>query len=103
MSVGSQTRRRCIQFAKNHGYGTLTEVNLFAFRCRDKQGVLKKHKDNDTDVVGPENDRVIYEAVQKADRVVVAWGAIANTPLFRHRADKVVELLRPWGKQLYCL
>ena len=87
LSVGSQTRRRCIRFAKSHGYGSLTEVNLFAFRCRNMPGVLKKHRDNDTDVVGPENDPVISEAAKRADMVVVAWGALYGTPLFRSRAE----------------
>ena len=45
------------------------------------------------DLVGPKNDRVIYEAVSKADLVVVAWNDV-----LQHRADEVWGLIRPLGK-----
>ena len=101
LTVGSQTRRRCVIFARNMGCAALTEVNLFAYRAGSKQDVFEAS--HYTDVEGPENDRVLVDVVQKADMVVAAWGGLENRRLFENRAKKVVELLRPLGKQLYCL
>ena len=33
LGTGSPTRNRCIKIAKDEDYGTLTEVNLFAYRA----------------------------------------------------------------------
>ena len=60
-------------------------------------------RDQGIRVVGPENDQVISEAVQEADKVVVAWGVVADNPMFAQRACQVAELLKGSGKQLYCL
>ena len=51
--------------------------------------------------VGPENDRVIPQAVHAADMVVVRWGAVANNPTFAERNDQGTELLRAPGNQLH--
>jgi hypothetical protein len=65
-----RTIRRCIGFAKAWGFGSLEIRNLFAFRSTNPNE-LKKCKDP----IGPENDRHILEAAQKADKIVLAWGA----------------------------
>ena len=72
LKTGSQTRQRCIKFAKDEGYGTLTEVNLFAYRAPDKDALYEAVREG-IDVVGPENERVVRAAVTGADLVVVAW------------------------------
>ena len=64
------TRRYCCCNASKWGYGTCTEVNLFALRASDKQQLLQARRGG-CDLVGPENDRVINEAVSRADLVVV--------------------------------
>ena len=68
------TRGRCIKFAKDEGYGSLTEVNLFAYRAPDKSASKKAVTDEKVDAVGPEDDRLMRDAVMGADMVVVAWG-----------------------------
>ena len=103
LTAGSHTRRRLINFARDSRYKTMTEVNLFAYRCRRKEELLKAVSDQGIRVVGPENDQVISEAVHEADKVVVAWGAVADNPLFAQRAYQVAELLKRSGKQLNCL
>ena len=100
---GHHTRGRLIKLAKEGGYGTMTEVNLFAYRCGRKEELLRAVRQQGIDPVGPENDRVLSQAVQEADRVVAAWGAVASHPLFADRASQVGELLKESGKQLYCL
>ena len=97
----SPTRRRCIHFAESWGFGALTTVNLFAYRSSSKQEVFQASFY--TEVVGPENDRVILDAAGKADMVVAAWGELENTQLFVNRSNQVVKLLQPLHKQLYCL
>ena len=75
LTDGSRTRRRLIKFARDSGYKAMTEVNLFAYRCGTKAEMLTAVRDQGISAVGPENDQVISEAVQQADKVVVAWGS----------------------------
>ena len=95
------TRNYCCLHATKWGYGTCTEVNLFSLRAGGKPQLLEASR-RGCDLVGPKNDRVIYEAVSKADLVVVAWGSTDNDVL-QHRADEVWGLIRPLGKDLRCL
>ena len=96
-----QTRIYCCSNASKWGYGTCTEVNLFALRASGKQQLLQAHRGG-CDLVGPENDRVIYEAVSRADLVVVAWG-VPDPEMLQRRADEVRALIEPLGKQPKCL
>ena len=95
------TRNYCCCQARKWGYGTCTEVNLFALRARDKPRLLHANQ-RGCDLVGPENNRVIYETVSRADLVVVAWG-VPNHPILRRRADEVWALIKPLGRPLKCL
>ena len=103
LTAGSHTRRRLINFARDGGYRSMTEVNLFAYRARRKEEMLWAVQEHGINPVGPENDRGISEAFQKADMVVVGWGAVAGNPMFAKRAREVAELLKESGKQLHCL
>ena len=103
LTVGSRTRRRCVKFAKGEGYKAMTEVNLFAYRSSDKADLLKVIRNHGISAVGPENDRVIAETVEDADRAVFAWGKVADNRMFAERAAHVAESLKRSGKQLYCL
>ena len=70
LTDGSPTRRRLIKFARDGGYKAMTELNLFAYRSCRKEGLSKAVRDQGISPVGPENDRVISEAVQEADRAI---------------------------------
>ena len=94
-------RNYCCLNAAKRGYGTCIEVNLFSRRTGGKLLLLEGSR-RGCDLVGPKNDRVIYEAVSRADLVVVAWGRTDNDVL-KQRADEVWELIRPLGKDLKCL
>ena len=90
------TLRRCISFAKSWGYGSLEVVNLFAYRA-SKPVELKKV----TYPVGKENDRYLKEAVERADKIIVAWG---NRGILNNRYKDVLNMLNGLGGiQLYCL
>lgn len=79
------TVRRCINFAREWGYGALEVVNLFAVRSPDPE-VLQ----DANDPVGPDNDQAIVAAVNAASLVVAGWGV--HGELFG-RAAEVRRLL----------
>lgn len=90
------TLRRCISFAQSWGYGSLEVVNLFAYRT-SKPVELK----NVTDPVGKENDRYLKEVVERADKIIVAWG---NPGILNNRYKDVLNMLTGLsGIQLYYL
>ncbi len=96
------TRNLCCLRARIWGYGTFTEVNLFALRASNKSQLFQACRKG-CDLVGPENDRVIYEAFSRADLVVVAWGVTGGNTTFKRRVDDVRALIQPLGRQLKCL
>ena len=103
LSSGSHTRHRLIEFARAGRYRAMTEVNLFAYRCPKMAELVKAVREQGINAaVGPENDQVISEAVQEADKIIVGWGRVHNHR-FAERAGEVAELLKGSGKQLYCL
>ena len=87
-----QTIRRCVEYAKQWGYGALCMVNLFAYR-ETQPAVMKAH----AAPIGAENDRWLLELAKDAGVIVAAWG-VNGTHLKRDKA--VRELLE--GK-LSCL
>lgn len=69
-TIDDPTIRRCIDFAKRWGYGSLVMTNLFAYRSTDPQGLLSVD-----DPVGPDNDEALRLAAWRAGLTVAAWGA----------------------------
>lgn len=88
------TLRRCISFAQSWGYGSLEVVNLFGYRA-SRPTILKQI----TDPIGPENDRYLKQAVDLADKIVLAWG---NQGILKNRAKVVLHWLDGF-ESLYCL
>lgn len=80
------TVKRCMAFARRWGFDCVEVVNLFAFRT-PSPAVLKAWTG---DRVGPENDRAIREAVERAGLVVAAWGTHGALD---GRADAVLAML----------
>lgn len=64
------TIRRCIDFAKRWGGGTLEVGNLFAYRSTDPAELAKQG-----DPVGPGNDEALVTIARRADLLVAAWGS----------------------------
>jgi len=85
------TVRRCIQFAKDWGYGALCMTNIFAFRATDP-AVMKAHPEP----IGQDTDATLYELGKSAGVVVAAWG---NHGSHLGRDRQVVALL----PNLHCL
>ncbi len=88
--VNEATIERCQRRAIEAGAGSMTICNLFAWRSTDP-----KHLANCSDPVGPENDKLIMEALMAADHVICGWG---NDRLIGARGDHVLRLIRAAGR-----
>ncbi len=85
------TLRRCMNYARDWGYGGVCMANLFAYRATDP-GELRRVRDP----VGPRNNRWLRQLADEAALVVAAWG---NDGAYLDRSSKVRELL----PGLHCL
>lgn len=63
------TIRRCIQFAKDWGYGSICMTNLFAWRETDPRKMMKQ-----PNPVGEDNQHHLLTISSKAGIVIAAWG-----------------------------
>lgn len=85
-SVDDPTIRRCLGFARELGFGILEVVNLFAYRT-SSPAELWSHAGN---IVGPDNDKHIAEAAEKADMIIGGWGAASNASMRALAVNKIV-------------
>lgn len=79
------TIRRCRGFATDWGFARLEVVNLYALRATNPKALFEAN-----DPVGPANNDVILAAQERAERVVVAWGA-PKAPQKSQRVQEVVS------------
>ena len=86
-----RTIRRCIDFAARWGYARLEVVNLYALRSTDPTG-LNVAARRCINVVGPENDKHIEQALRNSPEVIVAWGAHSH-PGGIERVQAVLSLI----------
>lgn len=99
-SVADETKddptiRRCIQFAKDWGYGGLCMTNIFAWRDTDPKGMKKVR-----DPIGKDNDHWLITIAKPADIVVAAWGTHGS---HLYRGYKVKRMFADAGIKLHCL
>ncbi|SUN81106.1 Uncharacterized protein conserved in bacteria [Streptococcus milleri] len=90
-NIDDPTITRCINFAKDWGYGTLLMANLFAFRSTYPKDIYLID-----DPIGKDNDHYLLECVTQSDLIVACWG---NNGTYMNR-EKVIKELVP---NLYCL
>jgi hypothetical protein len=64
------TVRRCINYAKGWGYGSLHMLNIFAWRDTDPA----KMKLQGANAIGPRNNEYLMQVARGADMVIAAWG-----------------------------
>jgi len=88
------TVRRCVNFAKTLGYGSMTMLNIFALRSTDPKK-LQIHQCP----VGPLNDEFIMSETLLCD-TIVAWG---NHGRLFDRGDEVIRMLESAGRKMLCL
>lgn len=85
------TIKRCIDYAKRWGFGTLIVGNLFALRATNPDELYEHPKP-----IGPENDAHLEEIADEAHKVIAAWGTRGD---YMDRNQEVGELL----DELYAL
>lgn len=90
-NVDDPTITRCINFAKDWGYGTLLMANLFAFRSTYPKDIYLID-----DPIGKDNDHYLLECVTQSDLIVACWG---NNGTYMNREKVITELV----PNLYCL
>lgn len=88
------TIRRCTQFAKSWGYGSLDVVNLFALVA-----TYPAQLQDVADPIGSENDRYLLTTGQNASTLILAWG---NWGRLLER-DRAVFKLLAHLPNIYCL
>lgn len=100
-SVDDPTLGRCISFARDNQFGSCELVNLFAFRTA-YPSELWMNVSSEPDEV---NLQHIRDAVARASKVVVAWGASVRDCdwIGEEVADDVLQLLQELGVTPYCL
>lgn len=97
--IDDPTIRRCIGFAKRERCRYMEVVNLFALRATDPSELKKS-----ADPIGPGNDEIIRDAVQRSGKVILAWGTHGT---LNDRDNEVTRLIwedcQPWpDKGPYC-
>jgi len=85
------TVRRCLNYAKNWGYGGFIMVNLFAYRTTFPSELKQVQYP-----VGKDNDKYIIKLSKKADITVATWGNNGN---LYNRDKQVLSLV----SNLMCL
>lgn len=90
-NVDDPTVTRCINFAKDWGYGTLLMANLFAYRTTYPKEIYLID-----DPIGKDNDYYLLECVKQSDLIIACWG---NNGTYMDR-EKIIKELVP---NLYCL
>jgi len=67
------TLRRCIQFARDWGYGGMCMTNLFAYRA-----TKPKDMKSFPEPIGPDNDKWLTRVAASAGLTVAAWGTLGG-------------------------
>jgi hypothetical protein len=97
-SEDDPTIRKCIGFARKHGFGGISVRNVFALRATDERELLTH-----PDPFGPVNEGHLMAARAESlmTRLVVAWGNRLGGRRLRHHYDRAAACcltLKP-----YCL
>ena len=88
-----RTRKKCEEFSRRWGYGTLWTCNLFALRSEDPKELKEVVKREEA--IGADNDLHIVQKAHRSDMIVCAWG---NKGKYHgHRGREVAEMLRNEG------
>lgn len=96
--VDDPTITRCINYAKDWGFGGILVGNLFAYRSTNPTGLLTVQ-----DPIGDDNIWHIKNMYYQSDVVVCAWG---NTNIVNRLEKKIKYDYRPLSvitNRLYCL
>lgn len=68
-NIDDATIRRCMEFSKRWGYGSMFVGNIYAWRSTDPRGLGLSD-----DPEGPENRGHLQAMASSSDKVIAAWG-----------------------------
>ncbi|WP_084590763.1 DUF1643 domain-containing protein [Arenimonas metalli] len=88
------TLRKTGKFSRAWGYGGQLVANVHAYRATDKGRLLEV-----ADPVGPDNDEMIRQMAQQAERIVLAFGKPPRR--LRGRGQDVIKLLEDHSDLCY--
>ena len=88
-STDDPTVRRCINFAKSWGFGSLTVVNVYAYRTSSPRELKLVE-----DPIGPLNLLFVAKATQQAAITLAAWGV---------HGGAMASLILPLLQNPYCI
>ncbi|MDB6112705.1 MAG: hypothetical protein JWR69_4455 [Pedosphaera sp.] len=79
-------------WAREHEFGHVTFLNLFAFRTVHPTQLVGQRY---AAIVGPRNDAVTRSALKTADNLIFAWGRIHPSVIahYQRRMDKLKKIL----------
>lgn len=86
------TIRRCIQFAKDWGFGAYCMTNIFAWRDTDPNGMKRV-----VNPIGDDNDKWLMEIAASAGLAVAAWGRHGNHMYRGYHVKKMISNLHCLG------
>ena len=91
------TTRRCIEFARREGCGSLCMLNIFAYRSTNPSNLSIC-----PEPIGKDNNTYIVEKCKDSQLIVAAWGSRGS---LNNRGEEVIDLLYSTlpDKQLLCL
>ncbi|WP_373049875.1 DUF1643 domain-containing protein, partial [Thalassovita aquimarina] len=89
------TVERCERRARALGFGAFRVTNIFAWRDTDPKALRKAKAP-----VGPDNDRILTESSDRADRIIAGWGSHGD---HLGRGAQVARLLRDTGRPVFHL
>lgn len=87
-----RTIAKLVRYAKRWGFGSLTMLNLFAFRATDPHDMRRAF-----DPIGKQNDEFIRYYAQ-GERILCAWGAHGD---YMARGRQVASMLREAERPLF--
>lgn len=95
------TTRRCINFAKRWGCGSLEICNLFSYRTTYPKDL---HALPYSEIIGEKNRYYLEKAFKEATIIVVAWGKHGK---LHKQSTHIHHFLKQWSheyeKTIYCL
>jgi len=102
-----RTIAKCVKRAQANAFGSLTVVNLYAYRATDPKELWYRWAIC-KEIIGPDNDHFIREAAEKCDRFMVGWGATivkgTGHTIPHNRDFRVLSIIREAQKKpLLCL
>lgn len=100
------TIRKCASFADLWGFGAIEVVNAFGYRATDPRDLHNAVRGpRNSDIVGRDNDYGVLgisgliPALDRAGKIVVAWGA--HLAVFPNRRRQLTQILQ--GRRIECL